>query len=115
MNVTHQYITLLFFTAIDLAQNLPSASKDILPMYNNRSAMYERAGKFDEALNDITVVLAVDVKHMKGRARRARILEAQGKLNDAIDELVLLMSLEQIEVSTFITFVLVFFCLFSFF
>ena len=81
-----------------MAQNLPSASKDILPMYNNRSAMYERAGKLEEALNDITVVLAVDVKHMKGRARRARILEAQGKLYDAIDELVLLMSLEQLEV-----------------
>ena len=62
--------------------------------------MYERAGKFEEALNDITVVLAVDMKHMKGRARRARILEAQGKLYDAIDELVLLMSLEQMEVST---------------
>ena len=60
--------------------------------------MYERAGKLEEALNDITVVLAVDVKHMKGRARRARILEAQGKLYDAIDELVLLMSLEQLEV-----------------
>lgn len=63
--------------AIDLAPLIPNAGKDIMTLYNNRSAMYEKLELFDKALNDITVVLAMEAFHMKARVRRARIFEQQ--------------------------------------
>ena len=59
--------------AIDLASELPFASKDILTLYNNRSAMYEKLGEFEKSLRDITVVLTMDNLHMKARLRSARV------------------------------------------
>lgn len=63
--------------AIDLAPLIPNASKDIMTLYNNRSAMYEKLNAFDKSLSDINVILAMDVHHMKARVRKARIHEAQ--------------------------------------
>ena len=72
---------LKFTEAIDLANRVPSATKDLLALYNNRSATYEKAEEFDKSLNDITVVLAMDTNHIKARYRRARIYEAQVTLH----------------------------------
>eukprot|EP01035_Chromulina_nebulosa_P020192 gene20192-26210_t len=85
-----------FSEAIDLASHIPSASKDILTLYNNRSAMYEKANEFQKALSDITVVLAMDIKHLKARSRRARIYEAQGKFREALNDYIFVMLLEQL-------------------
>lgn len=68
-----------FSEAIDLASKIPSAAKDILTLYNNRSAMYERSNEFDKALGDIMVVLTMEPTHLKARTRRARIYEQQVK------------------------------------
>ena len=81
--------------AIDLADQIPSAAKDVLTLYNNRSAMYEKAGELDKSMNDITVVLALDSLHLKARVRRARILEAQGKGFEALDDYVMAMFIER--------------------
>jgi predicted TPR repeat methyltransferase len=54
-------------------------------------SMYEKNGEFDKALNDITVVLALDPMHVRARTRKARIHEAQGKLTEALEEYVLVM------------------------
>ena len=53
--------------ALELANVLPNASKDILTLYNNRSAMYEKNGNFDKALTDISVILTVEFTHLKAR------------------------------------------------
>jgi tetratricopeptide (TPR) repeat protein len=63
--------------ALELAPKVPNASKDIVTLYNNRSAMYEKMEAFDKALSDITVLLTLDTNHLKARVRRARIYEAQ--------------------------------------
>jgi len=89
-----------FSEAIDLAPSIPSASKDTLALYNNRSAMLERLERFDESLSDISVVISKDPLHLKGRARRARILENQGKLTESLEELVLIMTIEAHKQST---------------
>lgn len=78
----------LFSEAIELASRIPSAGKDILALYNNRSAMYEKGGDFENSLKDIMVVLAMDGKHVKARTRRARIYEKQGNDSDALNDLV---------------------------
>ena len=44
--------------AVDLAVDLPYASKDILTLYNNRSAMYEKLGEFDKSLQ-VTLALTL--------------------------------------------------------
>ena len=66
-----------FKEAIKLAEHVPSASKDLITLYNNSSAMYEKAGIYEEALLDINIVLHMDSRHVKARLRRARIFEAQ--------------------------------------
>ena len=48
-------------------------------LFNNRSAMYEKLGKKQEGLDDIEIVLECDNKHLKARARKARILESLGE------------------------------------
>lgn len=52
-------------------------SKELLALYNNRSAMFEKSEVFQKALEDILIVLTLDPLHIKARLRRARILEAQ--------------------------------------
>jgi len=63
--------------ALELAPRIPGAGKDIMTLYNNRSAMYEKIGQYEKSLSDITVILAMDPFHAKARVRRARIFEAQ--------------------------------------
>ena len=72
--------------ALDLAPLIPSANKNILTIYNNRSAMYEKLNKFDLCLTDIDIVLSIDPIHIKARVRRARVYEATDKLEDAMVE-----------------------------
>jgi hypothetical protein len=85
-----------FSEAIEIAERLPSAEKDIATLYNNRrfliisiiypltsppisfsSAMYERCNELDKSLSDIEVVLTMDPEHLEARIRRGRIHEAQ--------------------------------------
>jgi tetratricopeptide (TPR) repeat protein len=75
--------------AIELAPQVPNAGKDIMTLYNNRSAMYEKSEVLDKALTDITVVLSMDGFHLKARVRRARIYEQQGKQKLALEEYIL--------------------------
>jgi tetratricopeptide (TPR) repeat protein len=63
--------------AIKLSPQVSASSKDLLALYNNRSAMKEKLGKYDDSLRDILVVLTMDCNHSKARLRRARIYEAQ--------------------------------------
>jgi len=81
--------------ALDIAPRIPSASKDIMTLYNNRSAMYEKSGEHEKALTDITVVLTMDAFHMKARVRRARIFESKNKFRQALEEYVLVTLIQQ--------------------
>jgi len=81
--------------AIGLATLLPSAHKDVMTLYNNRSAMYEKAGDLDKAMSDIMLVLQADPVHLKARLRRARIFEQQGKGYEALDDYVMSMFIER--------------------
>ena len=83
--------------AITLAQHIPSASKDMLTLYNNRSAMYEKLSQYENCLRDITVVLTMDPHHMKARVRRARVYEAQNKHWESLQDYVYAMILERIK------------------
>ena len=62
--------------AINLANYIPSAQKDLVVLYNNSSAMYEKAAMYSDALIDASIVLSMDVKHIKARIRRGRVYEA---------------------------------------
>jgi tetratricopeptide (TPR) repeat protein len=53
--------------ALELARIIPNANKDILTLYNNRSAMYEKNNNYDQALTDISVILAIEFNHLKAR------------------------------------------------
>jgi len=72
-----------------------------LPLHNNRSAMYEKAGAehFQQALEDIALVLSLDNKHKKARARRARILEATQQFPEALIDYTIHFMLEQLDPS----------------
>ena len=65
--------------AIQILSSNPSlgSNKDMLTLYNNRSAMYEKHEAYSQALEDILVVLSLDPLHIKARLRRSRIYEAQ--------------------------------------
>jgi hypothetical protein len=76
-------------------KHLPSCTKDVMTLYNNRSAMYEKAGDVEKALRDILVVLSLDPVHLKARVRRARIYEQQGKGYEALDDYVVTMFIER--------------------
>lgn len=83
--------------AISLTGKVPSASKDLLSLYNNRSAMYEKQREFDNALRDITAVLTMRPDHLKARIRRARVYESQGKLVKSLQEYVFATLLERLK------------------
>lgn len=87
----------LYTDLIELAPQIPGASKEILTLYNNRSAMFEKLGEFEEALSDISVMLCLQPRHVRGLVRRARILEAQGKTREALHDYVLSMMIERAE------------------
>jgi tetratricopeptide (TPR) repeat protein len=74
--------------AINLSAKVPSAQKDLLTLYNNRSALFEKTGAFDSSLRDISVVLTMDPHHIKARTRRGRVYEAQGKVQESLQDFV---------------------------
>jgi tetratricopeptide (TPR) repeat protein len=81
--------------ALSLATHLPYGASKLLPLYNNRSAMYEKLGKYDESLADISVIMTLDPSHMKARNRRARVNEAAGHNAAALDDYVFITFLER--------------------
>lgn len=84
-----------FSDAIALAQQIPNVRKNLVVLYNNRSAMYEKAGQLDDSLLDIDVVLAMDSHHQKARLRRARIYQTQVITIDKIPEFYFTSSMTQ--------------------
>jgi len=79
-----------------------TSTTHLLALHNNRSAMHEKAGAehFPQALQDIQLVLSLDNKHKKARARRARILEASGRLQEALVDYTIHFMLEQLDQSS---------------
>ena len=58
--------------------------------------MYEKLGKYDESLADISVIMTLDPSHMKARNRRARVNEAAGHNAAALDDYVFMTLLERL-------------------
>lgn len=82
--------------ALALLPAVPNMTpKDSLALYNNRSAMLEKCGQYDKALEDISVVLSMDRFHVKALTRRGRIYENQQKPREALHDYVLATLLEQ--------------------
>ncbi|GMI17304.1 hypothetical protein TrLO_g676 [Triparma laevis f. longispina] len=75
-----------FTAAIEACGTDPKYQKQLVILLNNRSAMYEKAGLLDLALEDCGTVLELDAKHAKARNKRARIFEGQGKWKEALTE-----------------------------
>lgn len=75
-----------FGRAIEIAETLDMPQSSLETLYNNRAAMYEKAGMLDSSLQDCTVVLAMNASHVKVRKRRARIYQEQGRIQDALVE-----------------------------
>jgi mitochondrial import receptor subunit TOM70 len=82
----------VFTEALDLidaqggAQGSSTLVRQVVTLLNNRSAMYEKAGLPDLALEDCATILDMDVGHIKARTRKLRVLESQGKYPDALIE-----------------------------
>jgi len=64
-----------------------SLARQYITLVNNRSAMYEKGGVSDLALEDCATILTEDVGHIKARTRRLRILETEAKWQDALVEM----------------------------
>lgn len=64
-----------------------SLCRQYITLVNNRSAMYEKGGVPDLALEDCATVLKEDVAHIKARTRRLRILESQERWEEALVEM----------------------------
>lgn len=64
-----------------------SLARQYITLVNNRSAMYEKGGVPDLALEDCATILTEDVGHIKARTRRLRILESEQKWQDALVEM----------------------------
>jgi len=75
--------------ALELAKLVPPSGKDVMALYNNRSAMYLKEGNVEKAMQDITSILTFDPKHIKARNRRAKIYEEQKKYQECLDDLML--------------------------
>jgi tetratricopeptide (TPR) repeat protein len=70
-------------------------NKDLIALYNNRSAMYEKVSAYQQSLEDIILVLTLDPLHIKARLRRSRIYEAQGKMKESIGDYMTAIVIEQ--------------------
>lgn len=75
-----------FGRAIEIAEELDMPITTLETLYNNRAAMYEKADMLDASLEDCTVVLAMNAAHIKVRKRRARIYQAQDRVQDSLVE-----------------------------
>lgn len=80
---------------IGLAGKVQRGQAEIVTLYNNRSAMFEKIQEYEKALSDIRVMLLMQRDHVRARARRARIYEAQGLLEEAVEEYVICNWIEQ--------------------
>lgn len=80
---------------IGLAGKVQRGQAEIVTLYNNRSAMFEKIQEYEKALSDIRVMLLMQSDHVRARARRARIYEAQGSLEEAVEEYVICNWIEQ--------------------
>lgn len=71
-----------FTQALDLLGSSPNntthESRQVITLTNNRSAMYEKAGMGELAIEDCDKILQMDVTHQKARLRKLRVLESQG-------------------------------------
>lgn len=65
--------------AIRLARLIPLVQGDLIPLYDNRSAMYEKLGLFKNSMQDINMVLERNPEYSSARQRRVRILERFSK------------------------------------
>jgi len=57
-----------------------------ITLYNNRSAMYEKAAVPELALEDCSTILELQMDHSKARARKLRILESLQRWPEALEE-----------------------------
>lgn len=87
-----------FGRAIEIAEALAMPQASVETLYNNRAAMYEKAQLLDAALEDCTVVLAMNTGHVKVRKRRARIYSSQGRPQDALVEYCAVLITETMEI-----------------
>ena len=86
-NDYHEKAAACYTRAIELAGMLPMLKEsEITTLYNNRAAMYEKAGKMTESLSDCAMVLTMKPGHVKARKRRARIYQAQDRPKEALVE-----------------------------
>ncbi len=80
--------------AIELATNATwYKAKDTIQLYANRSAVYEKAADYNNSLLDVETVLMKEVTNTKARIRKARILEAQNNVNEALYELFVVLNI----------------------
>jgi len=63
-----------------------SLARQVITLTNNRSAMYEKGGLPDLALEDCSTILDKDPSHTKARTRKLRILESQQHYQQALVE-----------------------------
>jgi len=80
-----------FTEALDLieGQDLESSSalsRQAITLLNNRSAMYEKGGLPELALEDCCTILEKDLNHNKARTRKLRVLEGLQRWNEALIE-----------------------------
>jgi len=79
-----------FTEALDLIANNGGSSKStslarqVITLTNNRSAMYEKGGFPDLALDDCSAILEQEVSHNKARTRSLRILESEERFAEAL-------------------------------
>jgi tetratricopeptide (TPR) repeat protein len=66
--------------------NSTSLKRQKITLLNNRSAMYEKAGCLDLAIDDCNFILEMENQHGKARPRKLRILESQKKWHEALQE-----------------------------
>lgn len=76
-----------FTEALDMIQDKAESTalaRQALTLTNNRSAMYEKAGLPELALEDCDGVLTRDMQHTKARLRKLRLLEQMERYYDAL-------------------------------
>ena len=65
---------------------MTSMRRQQITLYNNRSAMYEKADVLELALEDCNAILELQMDHSKARARKLRILESLQRWPEALQE-----------------------------
>lgn len=93
----HRYMdAITYYTrALDLCDDIPGFENRRAPLYNNRAAMYEKAGANEDCLRECALCLLLDPLHSLARIRRARVYEATDRLEQALSELYAHMLIER--------------------